>query len=126
MALLQDDMDTMTVLHNPSHKFIPEESIIAVFRRVCIYSGSSDAIISGGSKLTYSELDNLSDQLADKLRCYAEKRIALLLERGELPVIGILAILKAGAVYVSVDPSYPDERLHYILAWNLWAVRISR
>ena len=116
MALLQDDMDTMTVLHNPSHKFIPEESIIAVFRRVCIYSGSSDAIISGGSKLTYSELDNLSDQLADKLRCYAEKRIALLLERGELPVIGILAILKAGAVYVPVDPSYPDERLHYILA----------
>ena len=42
--------------------------------------------------------------------------IALCLDRSEYMLIAILGVLKAGGAYVPMDPSYPDERIQYILS----------
>ncbi|WP_420127101.1 non-ribosomal peptide synthase/polyketide synthase [Longimicrobium sp.] len=69
--------------------------------------------------LTYAELNARANQLAHYLRrrgVRAETRVGICLERGPEMVISILAVLKAGGGYVPLDPSYPAERLAFMLA----------
>jgi len=77
------------------------------------------AVIGNGQKLSYGELNGRANQLARHLRKLGvrpETRVALCMHRTPELVIVLLAILKAGGVYVPLDPAYPDERLRYMLA----------
>ena len=79
--------------------------------------GASAALICDNLQLSYSELDVAANQLAHYLRDHGAckgRLIGIFLERSHLPVVAILACLKAGAAYVPLDPSFPDERLAYI------------
>ncbi|CAF4883201.1 unnamed protein product, partial [Rotaria sp. Silwood1] len=77
------------------------------------------AVIYEDVQLTYKELNEKSNQLAHYLRSISNIRpddlIALLLDKSELMIISILAVWKSGAAYVPIDPSYPDERIQFIL-----------
>ncbi|MBF0450304.1 MAG: amino acid adenylation domain-containing protein [Candidatus Magnetomorum sp.] len=70
-------------------------------------------------RLTYKELNEQADQIADYLRkkyhIQPEDRVGLLSDRSEQMVVGALGIMKAGAAYVPVDALYPQERIQYIL-----------
>ncbi|HEY0737558.1 MAG TPA: amino acid adenylation domain-containing protein, partial [Herpetosiphonaceae bacterium] len=77
------------------------------------------AIVCGDRSLTYRELDQQADLLARYLRMLGvgvETRVGVCVERSIDQVISLLAILKAGAVYVPIDPAYPQERIRFILA----------
>ncbi len=77
------------------------------------------AIACEGEKLTYAELNARANQLAHHLRGQGvgpEIVVGLYVERTPDMVIGILGILKAGAAYVPIDPSYPRERIAYLLS----------
>ncbi|MBQ4783339.1 AMP-binding protein, partial [Pectobacterium versatile] len=66
----------------------------------------------------YDELNRRANRLAHhllSLNVKPDDRVALCLERSPDMVVGLLGILKAGAVYVPLDPSYPAERLAYML-----------
>ncbi len=69
--------------------------------------------------LTYVELDQLANGVAHNLRIHhgikPEKRIGVLLPRGFDFMISLLGILKAGGVYVPMDPNYPSERIQFIV-----------
>ena len=68
--------------------------------------------------LSYRELDHMANRLAHHLQelgVTADTPVAVCVERSLDMVIGLLAVLKAGAAYVPVDPSYPQERLAYML-----------
>jgi non-ribosomal peptide synthetase-like protein len=76
------------------------------------------AVVCGTTTLTYSELEARSDILARHLRALGIGRgdlIGLLLERGPEVYVALLAILKAGAAYVPLDPDYPHDRIIGIL-----------
>src|SRR5262249_39156525 len=63
-------------------------------------------------------LERRANRLANHLRQLGIGRGALVgiaFERSELPIIGILACLKAGAAYVPIDPGHPDERIRFII-----------
>src|SRR5580693_6404864 len=69
--------------------------------------------------LSYGELDRRSNQLAHYLRGLGvgpEIVVGLCVERSPEMVIGLLGILKAGGAYLPLDPSYPPERLGYMVA----------
>ena len=70
-------------------------------------------------KFTYKELNERSNQLAHYLRktykIKGDDLVVLCLDRSEHMLIAILGVLKSGAAYVPIDPSYPDERIKYIL-----------
>ncbi|HEU0076324.1 MAG TPA: amino acid adenylation domain-containing protein, partial [Longimicrobiaceae bacterium] len=76
------------------------------------------AAVFGDEALTYAELDRRANRLAHLLAARGvgpDARVGLFLERGLELVVGVLAILKAGGAYVALDPSYPDERLRFVL-----------
>jgi amino acid adenylation domain-containing protein len=76
------------------------------------------AVVSGSQRLTYAELDRSANQLAHYLRATGvgeEQVVGLHLERSPASVISALAVLKAGAAYLPLDPSLPAERLRYML-----------
>ncbi len=76
------------------------------------------ALVFGAEQLSYREVNERANQLARTLRMkgiQADQRVGLLCERSLEMVIGVLAVLKAGGAYVPIDPSYPAERMQYML-----------
>ncbi|WP_040704264.1 non-ribosomal peptide synthetase, partial [Nocardia takedensis] len=72
-----------------------------------------------GESLTYAELDALANVLARRLIAEGagpESLVAVILPRSLDLVVALLAVVKAGAGYVPVDPAYPAERIAYVLA----------
>ncbi|MGQ0593712.1 MAG: amino acid adenylation domain-containing protein [Gammaproteobacteria bacterium] len=77
------------------------------------------AVACEGEQLTYAELNARANQLAHHLRGQGvrpEIVVALCVERSLDMIIGILGILKAGAAYVPIGPSDPQERIAYLLS----------
>ena len=76
------------------------------------------AVIYDGDSLTYAGLNKRANQLAHHLRgegAGAESVIAICLERSLDMVVGVMGILKAGAAYLPMDPTYPIERLAFMI-----------
>ena len=70
------------------------------------------------SSITYGELNRRSNQLAHYLKSMDIGKgdfVALMSHRGSDMLTGIMGILKTGATYVPIDPSYPESRIRYIL-----------
>jgi amino acid adenylation domain-containing protein len=69
-------------------------------------------------RLTYGELDDRANQLAHHLKelgVTANTAVAVCVRRSPLAALAALAVMKAGAAYLPIDPSYPRERLSFIL-----------
>ncbi|RKH45833.1 non-ribosomal peptide synthetase/MFS transporter [Corallococcus sicarius] len=76
------------------------------------------AVAFEGRRYTYRELDERTSRLAHHLRSLGagpEVRVGLYLERSLDTVVGVLGILKSGAAYVPIDPSYPADRVRFML-----------
>ncbi|MCO1334903.1 amino acid adenylation domain-containing protein [Microbulbifer sp. OS29] len=76
------------------------------------------ALTCGGNQLTYLELNTRANQLARYLKergANAEVLIGVYLERSIDMVVALLAILKASAAYVPIDPNYPRVRVKHII-----------
>ena len=77
------------------------------------------AVVCGERELSYAELDRRANRLARYLVSRGagpERVVALALPRGELMVVALLAVMKAGAAYLPVDPDYPAARIAFMLA----------
>src|ERR1019366_9989560 len=76
------------------------------------------AVSMADQQLTYIELNQQANQLAHYLRACGVKPntlVGICLERSVDVVIGLLAILKAGGAYIPIDPTYPTERITFML-----------
>lgn len=76
------------------------------------------AVVTAQTTLSYQELNRRANQLAHYLRAhgvYPGVPVGLYLERSPAMVVGLLAILKAGGAYLPLDPSYPHERVRFML-----------
>ncbi|QBF27507.1 amino acid adenylation domain-containing protein [Pseudomonas tructae] len=82
------------------------------------HAPQAPALIFAGQQLSYQALERQANQLAHKLLelgARAGQRVGIALERGPDMIVALLAVLKAGAAYVPLDPSYPEERLAYMM-----------
>lgn len=97
----------------------PRSSTVhSVFEAVARQYPQAVALIYQERRLSYAELNAKANRLAHYLLTQGagpEKRVALCIRRCPELVMGMLAILKAGAVYVPIDPAYPKDRQAYLL-----------
>ncbi|MCR8643269.1 amino acid adenylation domain-containing protein [Paenibacillus sp. N1-5-1-14] len=80
-------------------------------------------------KLSYRQLDEQSERLAHFLRGQGvgpDVFVGLCMERAPELMVGLLGVLKAGGAYVPIDPSYPRERLTYLLSDSQVAVLLTQ
>ena len=76
------------------------------------------ALVTGKNQLTYGELESRANELASFLRSHGagpETVVALCMQRSPALVVGALAILKAGAAYLPIDPTDPAKRIGTLL-----------
>ena len=77
------------------------------------------AVVQGDARLTYGQLEKLSNRLARRLihgGCQPGDRIALLVPKSLAAIAGIIGIYKAGCIYVPLDPAGPTKRLAAVMA----------
>src|SRR5215204_983386 len=120
LSLLLEDERTQ-LLHgwNPSKPSFPQDvSLHCLFEAQAERAASATALIFEGASISYDELNKRANRLAHHLRALGvgpEIRVCLLLERSPEMIVAMLAILKAGGVYVPLDPTYPAERIAFLL-----------
>jgi amino acid adenylation domain-containing protein/non-ribosomal peptide synthase protein (TIGR01720 family) len=98
----------------------PADSLVhQLFEAQAEQTPEAVALIFGVERLTFGELNHRSNQLAHYLQSLgvgAEVPVGVCLERSAEMVIALLAILKAGSVFVPLSPDHPAERLAFMLA----------
>ncbi|MBX2998043.1 MAG: amino acid adenylation domain-containing protein [Caldilineaceae bacterium] len=86
------------------------------------------ALIAGTEQLTYVELNACANQLAHYLQTLGigpGMLVGICIERSGEMIVGVLAILKAGAAYLPLDPTYPQDRLAFMIADSNPAVLLT-
>ncbi|MFD0201926.1 MULTISPECIES: non-ribosomal peptide synthetase [Saccharothrix] len=97
---------------------VPDTTFPALFEAQARRTPDATALVCAGTRLTFAEVDARANRLAHHLLREGvdpEQVVALSLPRGVESVIGILGVLKAGAVYLPVDPGLPEARRRYLL-----------
>ena len=82
-------------------------------------SADAVAVVCGDEQFTYAELNERANQLGQYLRNLGvgpEVCVGLCVERSLEMMVGVLGILKAGGAYVPLEPTYPQERLQFMVA----------
>lgn len=95
-----------------------DKSLPALFAQQVQAHPEAVAIVDETHRLTYAQLDELARNLCRKLTQLGIRRgdsIAVLMPRSSDFIVALLGILRAGGAYVPVDPSYPEERVRYML-----------
>lgn len=88
-----------------------------LFELQALESSNRIAVIAKSGQLTYSELNQKANQLARHLIKAGVSRgslVGVCLDRDTDMLVSVLAIWKAGAAYVPLDPTYPEDRLIYM------------
>ena len=99
-------------------KVQPEVGVHELFEAQAEANPQAVAIEFGSERITYGELNRRADALARRLRVAGVARevfVGLCTERSIEAVIGMLGVLKAGGAYVHLDPTYPPERLRFMI-----------
>ncbi|RKH17583.1 condensation domain-containing protein, partial [Corallococcus sp. CA031C] len=117
--LSAEDMHRVLVEWNDTTRPYPSDaSIPEVFAAQVALFPDAVAVEFGEQRLTYRQLDTLSNQLARVLvqrGVGPDSPVALCLERSLELVVSLVAILKAGGAYLPLDASYPRQRLAFML-----------
>ena len=104
---------------NDTARAIPSDTLPELFAAQAARTPEAVAVVFEDRSFTYAELDARANQLAHHLRGLGvspETVVGVCAERSPEMLIGFLAILKASATYLPLDPNYPPDRLAYMLS----------
>ena len=94
------------------------QTIVSLFRRQVQLTPDNMAVVYHQNRYTYSQVDDLSERIATLLVSKGlgkEDVVSIIIPRCEWMPIAALGVLKAGCAYQPLDPSYPAERLNFMI-----------
>ena len=128
LKLLYGEMETNKALRDiqlvsgksEKHRIglVNEGTVNAVFERFAALSPDKEILFAADRTMTYKELDDAANRIGNALIKRGVKpgdRVLLLMKRTSALVVSVFGVLKAGAVFITVDPGYPRERIDQIV-----------
>ncbi|MBW4563379.1 MAG: amino acid adenylation domain-containing protein [Mojavia pulchra JT2-VF2] len=116
--LTQPEWQQMQLWNHTEADYPQNACIHQLFEAQVEKTPNAVAVVFADQQLTYRELNAKANQLAHYLQTLGvgpEVLVGICVERSLETLIGILGILKAGGAYLPLDPSYPAERLAFML-----------
>lgn len=117
--MMPGELEQLLEAWNETTSEYPRETCVhELFEAQAARKPDEIAVVHGKKKWTYAELNRRGNQIAHYLRnrgVEKEEVVGVLLERGIEMVASVLGVLKAGGAYLPLDPSYPNERLAFML-----------
>jgi len=118
--LKEEEKDRVLWTWNQTEKNYPSNYCIhQLFEQQVAQTPEAIAVVFQDRKLTYHQLNDRANWLArtlQELGVGPEILVGLCVDRSLEAIVGLLAILKAGGAYIPLDPTYPQERLSYMLS----------
>src|SRR5262249_52750543 len=117
-AINEQERHRLIAEYNPASHNPAEKSLLEHIEEQARYNPGNIAGVCGKEQLTYGDLDRKANQLAHYLRGLGVKPdvvVGICMERSPELMIAILGTMKAGGAYIPMDPSYPPDRLRYML-----------
>ncbi|MFC4634989.1 amino acid adenylation domain-containing protein [Dokdonia ponticola] len=111
-------LQEIEAISNGMHEERPQETFLDLWEVAFSNHSLEKAVTYQTTSLTYQTLDLYANAVAAYLQIRGVQKgakIGVMLSRSEKSIVGILATLKAGAIYVPIDDSYPEERKQYII-----------
>ena len=118
------ELDRFNTLDKGLHELPENETVVSLFRKAVAAYPDNTAVVFKEKRYTYRELDEKTDSIAASIRqkmnpgggsAGHEPVVSIIIHRNEWMVLASLAALKAGCAYQPLDPSYPQERLNYMV-----------
>ncbi|MFA6127679.1 MAG: amino acid adenylation domain-containing protein [Bacteroidales bacterium] len=120
VSVLSQDQET-EVLKVSTGRVVDHDrslSLIDLFRSQVCKTPDNIAVVFQDRRLTYKELDRITDRLAKKLRASGVEKetvVGVMIDRSEYMVIYPLAVMKAGGAYMPLDYTLPSDRLSFMV-----------
>ena len=95
-----------------------DKTVVELFEEQVERTPENIALVYEDEEVTYRELNAKANQLARRLRELGvgpDDFVAVIAERSIEMIVGIYGVIKAGGAYVPIDPTYPNERIRYML-----------
>ena len=115
----ESDLRLLESFHGEELWYDKSKTVVDLFREQVKRTPENRAVIYKDHTYTYAQLDDLTDRLAAYIAGFGigrEQAVSVLIPRSEYMAIASLGVLKAGAAYQPLDPTYPRERLAFMLA----------
>ena len=111
-------VETLDSFNQTDVDYDASQTIVSLFRHQAKATPDNIAVVFKDKKYTYAEVDEMSDRIAACIvskGLKAEEVVSVLIPRCEWMVIASLGVLKAGCAYQPLDPTYPKERLNFMM-----------
>ncbi|HEU4963916.1 MAG TPA: non-ribosomal peptide synthase/polyketide synthase [Bacilli bacterium] len=118
-AITEEEAALIHQSFNDTDQAFPlDKTVVDLFEEQVAERPDQPAVLFGDELLTRTELNRKANQLARRLRAQGiqpDDRVAIIAQRCPEMIVAILGILKAGGAYVPIDPTYPIERIDYMI-----------
>ena len=114
----EDQLNEIKLISNGPVIKRPEETFLEIWNTSLNTYNVNTAVTYQSTSLSYNTLENYANIIASFLLNNGVNKgdkVGVMVSRSERSIIGLLAVLKVGAVYVPIDNTYPDERKQYII-----------
>ncbi|AIQ51349.1 hypothetical protein R70331_07375 [Paenibacillus sp. FSL R7-0331] len=114
----QEKLQILSGFNDTAVEYARDRTVVDLFEEQVKKTPDEIAVVFQEERLTYAELNRKVNQVAWKLRRLGirpDDRVAIMTERSIEMIVGIYGIMKAGGAYVPIDPTFPEERIQFIL-----------
>ena len=112
------DLEQLDSFNETDRPYDDTQTVVSLFRRQAKTTPDAEAVVFKDHRYTYAEVDDISDRIAGYITgkgLDVEDVVSVLIPRCEWMAIASMGVLKAGCAYQPLDPSYPKERLNFMM-----------